>query len=105
MSMERAAWTDERLDDLAASIRTGFARTEEDMRSLHEDMRALRAEVQAGDRSLRLAAESGDQSVQAEMREGFRELRGEIRELRRITMGVGGGIIVTLIAAVVTGGI
>lgn len=98
MSMERAAWTDERLDDLAESIRTGFARTD-------EDIRALRAEVQAGDRSLRLAVESGGQSVRAEMREGFGELRDEIRELRRITMGVGGGIIVTLIAAIVIGGI
>ena len=92
--MERAAWTDERLDDLAESIRTGFARTD-------EDIRALRSEVHAGDRSLRQAIESGDQSVRAEVR----ELRGDIRELRRLTTGVGGGIIVTLIAAIVTRGI
>jgi hypothetical protein len=49
--MERAAWTDERLDDLAESIRTGFARTDQDIRELRAEMRAeftaLRAEMDA----------------------------------------------------------
>ena len=49
--MERAAWTDERLDDLSESIRTGFARTDQDIRDLRNDTRsefaALRAEIDA----------------------------------------------------------
>ena len=30
----RATWTDERLDDLAESMRTGFARVDQDIREL-----------------------------------------------------------------------
>jgi hypothetical protein len=37
--MERAAWTDARLDDLLESIRTGFARTDQDIRELRGEMR------------------------------------------------------------------
>ena len=36
--MERAVWTDERLDDLADSVRTGFARVDQDLRELRGDM-------------------------------------------------------------------
>ena len=49
--MERATWTDERLDDLSESIRTGFARADQDIRDLRADTRsefaALRAEIDA----------------------------------------------------------
>jgi hypothetical protein len=37
--VERAAWTDERLDDLLESVRTGFARTDQDIRELRTEMR------------------------------------------------------------------
>jgi hypothetical protein len=37
--MERAAWTDERLDDLAESVRAGFARVDQDIRDLRIEMR------------------------------------------------------------------
>jgi hypothetical protein len=37
--MERAAWTDERLDDLAESMRSGFARVDQDIRDLRTEMR------------------------------------------------------------------
>jgi len=37
--MERTAWTNERLDDLAEGIRTGFARVDQDIRDLRTEMR------------------------------------------------------------------
>ena len=37
--MERAAWTDERMDDLLESVRSGFARTDQDIRELRTEMR------------------------------------------------------------------
>ena len=36
--MERAAWTDERLDDLAEAMRTGFGRLDQDNRDLRSDL-------------------------------------------------------------------
>ena len=73
--MERAAWTNERLDDLAEAMRTGFARLDQDNREL-----------------------------QVEMREGFAELRGEINglqtEFRTVMFRVGGGVIVGLIGVI-----
>jgi 3-dehydroquinate synthetase len=73
--MERAAWTEERLDDLAEAMRSGFAR-------LDQDNRDLRSEI----------------------REGFAELRGEINDLRvefrTVMFRVGGGVIVGLIGVI-----
>jgi len=40
--MERAAWTDERLDDLADAMRTGFARIDQDLRDLRGEIAELR---------------------------------------------------------------
>jgi 3-dehydroquinate synthetase len=37
--MERAACTDERLDDLAEAMRSGFARVDQDIRDLRAEMR------------------------------------------------------------------
>ena len=40
--MERAAWTDERLDDLAEAIRAGFERNDADHREIRADINGLR---------------------------------------------------------------
>jgi hypothetical protein len=53
--MERAAWTDERLDDLAEAIRTGFARTDQDIRDLRHEMGVLRTDLTAQLEALRQA--------------------------------------------------
>lgn len=37
--MERAAWTDERLDDLARRMDAGFARVDADIRELRAELR------------------------------------------------------------------
>jgi hypothetical protein len=67
--MERTAWTEERLDDLARSMREGFARVDTDLRDLRSD------------------------------------LGGRIERLQSTMNWVGGGIILTLIAAILTRGI
>ncbi|MDQ3724640.1 MAG: hypothetical protein M3335_01915 [Actinomycetota bacterium] len=60
MTAVREAWTDERLDDLATSMRTEFAELRADMRALRGELGEVRAEVGA-------------------VREEIGELRGEMR--------------------------
>ena len=49
--MERAAWTDERLDDLAEGMRSGFERLDHDLRDLRVELRdglgGVRTEIAA----------------------------------------------------------
>jgi hypothetical protein len=72
---QRATWTDERLDDLAEAMRSGFARVDADIRD-------LRAEMHEGFASVRA------------------ELGGEIRALRNTMFAFGGGIIIALIGVI-----
>jgi hypothetical protein len=69
--MERAAWTDQRLDDLARRMDAGFQRVDADIRELRGEVVALRG-----------------------------ELRGEIDALRVTLLRVGGGTIVGLIGVI-----
>ncbi len=74
--MERAAWTEERLDDLAESMRTGFAR-------IDQDLRDLRSELHEG-----LASGRGE----------INGLRSEINDLRHLMLQIGGGMLVGFIS-------
>lgn len=47
------AWTDERLDDLAARMDAGFARTDRELREVRTEMRELRVELKGDIDSLR----------------------------------------------------
>jgi hypothetical protein len=80
--MERAAWTDQRLDDLAEAMRTGFARVDQDIRDLRAEVAGLRVQ----------------------MHDGFGELRGEVNDLRAefrtVMLRIGGGVIVGLIGVI-----
>ena len=51
--MERTAWTNERLDDLAESVRSGFARVDHDVRDLRGEISDLRDEIHQGFAELR----------------------------------------------------
>jgi len=73
--MERAAWTDQRLDDLADRMDAGFERVDADIRELRTEVREMGAELRA-------------------------ELRGEIGSLRATLIRVGGGVIVGLIGVI-----
>ena len=106
--MERAAWTDERLDDLSNRMDAGFARLEAEIRELRGDLHraigGLRAELRA-----ELRGEIGGlrEEMHAEiggLREeigGLRaELRGEIADLRLTLLRVGGGMMVGLVGVI-----
>jgi hypothetical protein len=69
--MERAMWTDERLDDLARRMDAGFERVDRDMRELRADVRAMRM-----------------------------DLSGQIDAVRVTMLRVGGGMIVALLGMV-----
>jgi hypothetical protein len=43
--MERAVWTDERLDDLARRMDAGFERVDRDIREMRVEMTGLRVEM------------------------------------------------------------
>lgn len=69
--MEHTTWTSERLDDLAESMRSGFARVDQDIRDVRGEVVGLRA-----------------------------EMHQEFRSLRVVLYSVGGGTIVALIGVI-----
>jgi hypothetical protein len=69
--MERAAWTNERLDDLAGSMRQGFERVDHGFARVDQDIRDLRT-----------------------------EMREEFRALHALLYRIGGGIIFALIGVI-----
>ena len=71
--MERIAWTDQRLDDLVASLDMRFE-------LLHEELRGLRADT----------------------REEFRALRGEFSALERQIAQIGWTLAAAVIAVLLT---
>jgi hypothetical protein len=71
VAVERSAWTDERLDDLANRMDAGFARVDADIRELRME---LRSEIGA--------------------------LRGEVGGLRLTLLRVGGGIMIGLVGVI-----
>jgi hypothetical protein len=80
--VERAAWTDERLDGLARRMDAGFARIDADIRELRQEVREQGAQLRA-------------------------ELGGEIAALRVTLIRVGGAMmagLVGVIAAIAAGG-
>jgi hypothetical protein len=50
--MERSAWTDERLDDLAATVDTNFGLLRDDIRGVRDELGALRADLSAWQRQI-----------------------------------------------------
>ncbi|HEX2358635.1 MAG TPA: hypothetical protein VHH72_02330 [Solirubrobacterales bacterium] len=80
--MERSAWTDERLDDLAEAMRSGFARVDGDIRDLRGEVGALRTELRSEMGMLRS------------------ELGGQIEGLRMLLLRIGGGLIVALVGVI-----
>ena len=89
LTMERAAWTDERLDDLAEAMRTGFARVDKDIRDLREEIRGTRAELREEIRGTRA------------------ELTAQIDALRQTMIRLGGGMLlgfISVLAAILARG-
>jgi hypothetical protein len=77
-AMERAAWIDQRLDDLSGRMDGGFERVDRDLRDLR-----------------------------AEMNSGFSDVRREIADLRGTMNRFGGGLLIAqlgMIAALIVRG-
>jgi hypothetical protein len=119
--MESSAWTNERLDDLADSMRTGFARVDQDIRELRaetkDEFRLVRTEMREGFGALRgeIGAVRGEiggiRGEIGDVRGEIGGVRGEIggvradindlrTEFRTVMFRIGGGIIVTLIGVI-----
>ena len=77
--MERSAWTDERLDDLAATLDTN-------VRMLREEIAGLRTDMQEEFRNVR-----GD----------MRALRADLSAWQRQIAQIGWSLVVALIGAIV----
>ena len=77
--MERSAWTDERLDDLAATLDTS-------VKLLHEEIHALREETRQDFRDLR---------------QDVRDLRADLSAWQRQIAQIGWALAAALIGAVV----
>jgi hypothetical protein len=104
------AWTDERMDDLAARMDAGFARTDGDIRELRSRMDAGFAHVDRDIKELRGQMHAGFVRVDRDIKELRTELKGDIDGLRtvmtRLTIAmITGmlGLIAALIGAIATG--
>lgn len=80
--VERSTWTDERLDDLAETIRSGFVRTDQDNRDLRSDLN------------------EGFAGVRGEVQTLRTEMQHEFSSLRAVMFTFGGGIILALIGVI-----
>lgn len=83
--MQRGAWTDERMDDLARRMDAGFGRVDRDIHDLRSEMR----------------------SVRTELRTDIDGLRGDIDGLRMMLTRLTGGMAIGLagiIAAIAVNG-
>jgi len=84
--MERAAWTDERLDDLAHRMDAGFDRVDADIRDLRVEVREMGAE-------LRRDLGGQIESVRT-------DLGGQIDAMRITMIRIGGGMMVGLVGVI-----
>jgi hypothetical protein len=121
--VQRVAWTDERLDDLARRTDVGFDHLRTDIRGLSQEITGLRTEVHSEMSSLRDEMKGDFAAFRTEMNGEFAAFRSEmngefaafrtevgeeIRELRSMVVRVGGGMIVGfagVIASVAVGGL
>ncbi|MGH2922425.1 MAG: hypothetical protein ACRDKH_00140 [Solirubrobacterales bacterium] len=94
--MGREAWTEERLDDLAEAMHTGFAELKQEMRAGF-----ARVDQQFARVDQRFTSTDGDiHSGFARVDQDMRGLRAEINRIWLLIMSFGGGIIVALVGVI-----
>jgi hypothetical protein len=99
MERARAAWTDERLDDLARRVEDGFNRVDNDLRSLRRELGA-RIEAQGAHLGARIEAQGAHLGARMEGRSDA--LGARIDALQRTMLQVGGATIAAVIATLVS---
>jgi hypothetical protein len=98
--VERAAWTDERLDDLARRVDAGFERVDADIRDLRTEVREQGAQIRS-----EIKTEAG--LVCGKVGSIRTDLGAEIGLLRGSMIRVGGGMLIAqlgMIAALIARG-
>jgi hypothetical protein len=80
--VERGTWTNERLDDLAESMRSGFTRVDQDIRDLRGEVGGLGTQLRSEISELRV------------------DLSGQIEALRLTMLRVGGALLVGLLGVI-----
>ncbi|HEU0018840.1 MAG TPA: hypothetical protein VFQ14_00980 [Thermoleophilaceae bacterium] len=110
--VQRVAWTDERLDDLADRMDAGFARTEAALRDLRAEVGVLRTEMRTELRDMRTELKGDIGDLRTELKGDIGGLRTELDDLRTVMIRFGiaimvclAGVIATLIGVVVTGSV
>jgi uncharacterized coiled-coil DUF342 family protein len=93
--VERAAWTDERLDDLLEAVRTGFDRTDTDIRGLRAETREARSELGAEIRDVRSELHAEIRDLRSETGAIRSDLSGQIEAVRQTVLRVGGAMFAT----------
>jgi hypothetical protein len=97
------AWTDERLDDLAARMDAGFAAVGLEIRDLRTESVALRRELKGDMDGLRTELKGDMGVLRTELRSDFDRLQSTMLRVGiAIVVGLV-GVIATLIAAVAAG--
>lgn len=94
--VQRVAWTDERLDDLAGRMDAGFTHVSGEIRELRTEIGVLRTELRTESRDLRADLEADIKGLRT-------ELKGDIDALRSVVFRFGIAIMACLVGAVVTG--
>jgi Skp family chaperone for outer membrane proteins len=79
--MARDSWTDERLDDLKATVDAGFAEMRTEFRTMRAELKQMRAEFQEESRKQRV-----------EFQEDMRELRTGMGETQRLILQAGAAL-------------
>ena len=116
--MDPRRWTDDRLDDLAEAIRSGFDRVDRDIRDLRGEILGVRGEVHGVRTDLRSEVHGVRTDLRSEVH-GVRtdlrseisntraELKAELAELRqwmfRLTIGMTVGFLSVLAAILARG--
>jgi ribosomal protein L29 len=91
--MERGAWTNERLDDLAEAMRSGFDRSDRDIRDTRTE---LKAEIVDTRTALKTEIADTRSELKAEVADTRGQLKAEIAELRQMTLRIGAAMMGTM---------
>jgi hypothetical protein len=92
MELMQTNSTDRRLDDLNHKVDQGFERVD-------TDIRELRAESRAEFTALRSEMRSESSALRVEVKAGFDAINQHFEALHRLMIQFGGGLFVTVIAA------
>lgn len=94
--MQRAEWTDDRLDDLVKTLDQRFDLAHDDIRGLRGEMAELRGEMNAFRSEMRGEMDAFRSEIRGEMAAFRSEVYGEIAALRH-DMAVLNGRIITIL--------